>query len=95
MLAWYRRLIALRQEQPDLTDPDLADTKVAYDADARWLAFRRGDVRVAVNLGRRRPRFRSAPAGWRSSRPGEPVQAPGPDGLLQVPGESCVVLTQP
>ena len=42
--------LALRHEQPDLTDPDLADTKVAYDERARWIAFRRGDVRVAVNL---------------------------------------------
>ncbi|CAM5564025.1 hypothetical protein SALBM217S_04947 [Streptomyces griseoloalbus] len=51
MLAWYRQLLAVRRDHPDLTDPDLADTKVAYDEDRRWLAFRRGDVRVAVNLG--------------------------------------------
>ncbi len=53
VLDWYRRLLELRREQPDLTDPDLADTKVAYDEEQRWLAFRRGDVRVAVNLGDR------------------------------------------
>jgi maltooligosyltrehalose trehalohydrolase len=94
VLAWYRRLLALRHEQPDLTDPDLADTKVAYDADQRWLAFRRGDVRVAVNLAKSPaaiplgPREAAVLAAW------EPVEAPGADGVLHVPGESCVVLLQ-
>jgi maltooligosyltrehalose trehalohydrolase len=94
VLAWYRRLLALRHEQPDLTDPDLADTKVAYDADQRWLAFRRGDVRVAMNLAKSPaaiplgPREAAVLAAW------EPVEAPGADGVLHVPGESCVVLLQ-
>ncbi|ANP50238.1 maltooligosyltrehalose trehalohydrolase [Streptomyces griseochromogenes] len=95
VLAWYRRLIALRREQPDLTDPDLADTKVAYDREARWLAFRRGDVRVAVNLGKEAA---AIPLGSRRAQvlaAWDPVAAPGPDGLLQVPAESCVVLIQP
>ncbi len=94
MLAWYRQLLAVRRDQPDLTDPDLADTKVAYDEDRRWLAFRRGDVRVAVNLG-------TAPAGIPlGSREAhvlaawERVDAPGADGLLRVPAESAVVLLQ-
>ncbi|CAK7280046.1 malto-oligosyltrehalose trehalohydrolase [Streptomyces misionensis] len=95
VLNWYRRLIALRREQPDLTDPDLADTKVAYDEEARWLAFRRGDVRVAVNLGKDPA---AIPLGTRPAvvlAAWEPMAAPGPDGLLQLPGESCVVLAQP
>ncbi|MGW7526680.1 malto-oligosyltrehalose trehalohydrolase [Streptomyces sp. NPDC054783] len=95
VLAWYRRLIALRHEQPDLTDPDLADTKVAYDEDARWLAFRRGDVCVAVNLGKAPA---SIPLGTRPAvvlAAWEQMEPPGADGLLQVPGESCVVLAQP
>ncbi|MFF3194550.1 malto-oligosyltrehalose trehalohydrolase [Streptomyces misionensis] len=95
VLDWYRRLIALRREQPDLTDPDLADTKVAYDEEARWLAFRRGDVRVAVNLGKDPA---AIPLGTRPAlvlAAWEPVAAPGADGLLQLPGESCVVLAQP
>ncbi|MFJ8629414.1 malto-oligosyltrehalose trehalohydrolase [Streptomyces sp. NPDC093568] len=94
VLAWYRRLIALRHEQPDLTDPDLADTKVAYDEQERWLAFRRGDVRVAVNLAKEPaaiplgPRKADVLAAW------EPVESPGADGVLHVPGESAVVLLQ-
>ncbi|MER6289586.1 malto-oligosyltrehalose trehalohydrolase [Streptomyces sviceus] len=94
VLAWYRRLLALRHEQPDLTDPDLADTKVAYDADQRWLAFRRGDVRVAVNLAKATAAIPLGPREARVLAAWEPVEAPGADGVLHVPGESCVVLLQ-
>ncbi|MET7687390.1 malto-oligosyltrehalose trehalohydrolase [Streptomyces sp. NPDC005483] len=94
VLAWYRRLLTLRHEQPDLTDPDLADTKVAYDADQRWLAFRRGDVRVAVNLGKSTAAIPLGPREARVLAAWEPVEAPGADGVLHVPGESCVVLLQ-
>ncbi|MBV7695812.1 malto-oligosyltrehalose trehalohydrolase [Streptomyces sp. TRM70350] len=95
VLAWYRRLIALRHEQPDLTDPDLADIKVAHDEEARWLAFRRGDICVAVNLAKTPAEI---PLG---SRPAEilaawePVGPPDEEGVLRVPGECCVVVTQP
>ncbi|MEV5985350.1 malto-oligosyltrehalose trehalohydrolase [Streptomyces sp. NPDC052051] len=93
VLAWYRELIALRHAQPDLSGPDLADVKVAYDEDARWFAFRRGDVRVAVNLSRQPARIplgvhARVLAAW------EPVAPPDEDGVLHLPGESCVVLTQ-
>jgi maltooligosyltrehalose trehalohydrolase len=94
LLAWYRSLIALRHSHPDLTDPDLGDLRVAHDEQARWLAFRRGDVRVAVNLS---PEPAAIPLGSRPARvlaAWEPMEAPGEDGLLHLPGESCVVLEQ-
>ncbi|MFC4498228.1 MULTISPECIES: malto-oligosyltrehalose trehalohydrolase [Streptomyces] len=94
VLAWYRELIALRHGQPDLTDPDLSDIKVAHDASARWLAFRRGDVRVAVNLGKEPAAIPLGPRPARVLAAWEPVRAPGGDGLLRVPAESCVVLEQ-
>ncbi|MFF5188322.1 malto-oligosyltrehalose trehalohydrolase [Streptomyces sp. NPDC000345] len=94
VLAWYRELIALRHAQPDLTDPDLADIKVAHDARARWLAFRRGDVRVAVNLAKEPAAIPLGPRPARVLAAWEPVEVPGPDGLLHVPPESCVVLEQ-
>ncbi|WP_333740447.1 malto-oligosyltrehalose trehalohydrolase [Streptomyces sp. IBSBF 2806] len=94
VLAWYRELIALRHAQADLTDPDLADIKVAYDAQSRWLAFRRGDVRVAVNLGEEPAAIPLGPRPARVLAAWEPVDAPGPDGLLQLPGRSCVILEQ-
>ncbi|MFB7136122.1 malto-oligosyltrehalose trehalohydrolase [Streptomyces sp. NPDC056237] len=95
--AWYRELIALRRTLPDLSDPDLASVRTAHDEQARWLAYRRGDLRIAVNLdekpatialggGRRRGAGVRVVAAW------EPLRAPGGDGLLQLPPESCVVL---
>ncbi|WP_437114745.1 malto-oligosyltrehalose trehalohydrolase [Streptomyces longispororuber] len=92
VLAWYRELIALRRARADLTDPDLAAVRVAYDARARWFAVRRGDLRVVVNLS---GRAAEVPLGARRARvlaAWEPVEAPGGDGLLRLPAESCAVL---
>lgn len=94
VLAWYRGLIALRRAEPDLSDPDLAAVRVAYDEDARWLALRRGDVRVAVNLAKEPAAIPLGTGRLRVLAAWEPVEAPGADGLLNLPGESCVVLTQ-
>ncbi|WP_217223704.1 malto-oligosyltrehalose trehalohydrolase [Streptomyces anulatus] len=97
LLAWYRELIALRRTLPDLHDPDLASVKTAFDEGARWFAYRRGDLRVVVNLadtpaaiplglGRHRRSGGRVLAAW------EPVEVPGADGVLHLPPESCVVL---
>ncbi len=57
LLRWYRALIALRADVPDLHSGDLAATSVEWDpdapADARyrsWLVLSRGAVRVVINL---------------------------------------------
>ncbi|MFB7917345.1 malto-oligosyltrehalose trehalohydrolase [Streptomyces sp. NPDC056061] len=97
LLAWHRELITLRRALPDLSDPDLASVRTAFDERARWLAYRRGDLRIAVNLagepatiplggGRHRGGAGRVVAAW------EPVEAPGTDGLLRLPPQSCVVL---
>jgi maltooligosyltrehalose trehalohydrolase len=51
LLDWHRRLIALRRQIPDLTDPRLDRIQTEYDQQARWLTVRRGPVTVAANLG--------------------------------------------
>ncbi|MEU6218740.1 malto-oligosyltrehalose trehalohydrolase [Streptomyces sp. NPDC047022] len=94
VLAWYRELIALRHSQPDLSDPDFEDVKITFDEEARWLAFRRGEIRVAVNLAKGPARI---PLGARDARvlaAWEPVPPLDEDGVLSLPGESCVVLAQ-
>ncbi|MFD5201212.1 malto-oligosyltrehalose trehalohydrolase [Streptomyces sp. NPDC058375] len=97
LLAWYRELIALRRTLPDLHDPDLASVKTAFDEDARWLAYRRGDLRIAVNLADKPAAIplgsgRHRRVGGRVLAAWEPVEAPGADGVLHLPPESCVVL---
>ncbi|HWU08954.1 MAG TPA: malto-oligosyltrehalose trehalohydrolase [Streptomyces sp.] len=97
LYAWHRELIALRRTLPDLSDPDLASVRTAYDEEARWIAYRRGDLRIAVNLsgkpaavplgaGRHRAGGGRVLAAW------EPTAAPDADGVLHLPPESCAVL---
>ena len=50
LLAFYQRLIRLRRELPDLTDPALDRVSAAYDDADRWLAVRRGRYVVLANL---------------------------------------------
>ncbi|MFE0178101.1 malto-oligosyltrehalose trehalohydrolase [Streptomyces sp. NPDC059002] len=92
VLAWHKELIALRRTRGDLMDPDLAAVRVAYDEEARWFAFRRGDLRIAVNLGKEEV---AVPLGGRHARvlaAWEPVDAPDADGTVRLPAESCVIL---
>jgi maltooligosyltrehalose trehalohydrolase len=51
ILGFYQRLIRLRRELPDLTDPSLDAVAVGYDEDKRWIAVRRGNVAILANLG--------------------------------------------
>jgi maltooligosyltrehalose trehalohydrolase len=48
LLRWYRDLLRLRREQPDLRDPDLSAADVAWAG--RRLRSRRGDHVVLANL---------------------------------------------
>lgn len=59
MLDWYRRLIALRREVPDLASGDRSATDLTWPTDAPphddgawhdWLVLHRGTARVVVNL---------------------------------------------
>ena len=50
LLAWHRALIRLRRSRPELADGAYRSVRVAFDAAARWLALRRGDVEVVCNF---------------------------------------------
>ncbi len=55
VLAFYRRLIALRRAVPELTDGRLDACSASYDEAARWFVLRRGPgVAVVCNLGEQR-----------------------------------------
>ncbi|MFD8782211.1 malto-oligosyltrehalose trehalohydrolase [Kitasatospora sp. NPDC059599] len=51
LLSWYRTLVRLRHERPELADPDLGAVRVEYEEAAGRLVVHRGPYRVAVNLG--------------------------------------------
>ncbi|WP_030260513.1 MULTISPECIES: malto-oligosyltrehalose trehalohydrolase [Streptomyces] len=51
LLDWYRTLIRLRRDRPELADPDLGAVRTVHDEAAGWLVVHRGPYRVAVNLG--------------------------------------------
>ncbi len=51
LLTFYRDLIALRRNEPDMADPWLTHLLVDYDEDQRWIVMRRGQIVVACNLG--------------------------------------------
>jgi maltooligosyltrehalose trehalohydrolase len=50
LFEWYRSLIRLRRQWPDLRDGDFASVDVRYDEDARWMLVRRGRLVVACNF---------------------------------------------
>jgi len=50
MLDWYRRLIRLRKETPELTDGHMETTDTRFDEEARWLIVERGPVTIACNF---------------------------------------------
>jgi maltooligosyltrehalose trehalohydrolase len=51
LLEWYRRLIRLRREVPELAAGRLDRVRTSYDEEGRWLVVERGGVTVACNLG--------------------------------------------
>jgi maltooligosyltrehalose trehalohydrolase len=51
LLQLYRGLIALRRNEPDLSDPWLSNLTVDFDEQSRWIALCRGTLTVACNLG--------------------------------------------
>jgi maltooligosyltrehalose trehalohydrolase len=50
MLAWHKKLIRLRQTEPDLTDGRMQDVQIRFDEQKHWLTLKRGAIRLACNL---------------------------------------------
>ncbi|MFE2542000.1 malto-oligosyltrehalose trehalohydrolase [Actinacidiphila glaucinigra] len=98
LLDWYRRLIALRHAEPELTDPALDAVHVTVGG--HTLRLDRGRFRIAVNFspeealvalhhpGRADPRGYVPVAAWR------PCPPPADTGCLHLPGHSVAVLRE-
>ncbi len=50
MLAWYRRLIQLRQSTACLNNGEPGNVTVRFSEDQKWFCMRRGSIVVACNL---------------------------------------------
>ncbi|HEX3816290.1 MAG TPA: malto-oligosyltrehalose trehalohydrolase [Mycobacteriales bacterium] len=93
-LDFYQRLIGLRRDRPELTDPRLTDVRVRFDEEARWLVLLRGRVAVVCNLAAER---QTVPIG---STPVEMLLASAPGFVyageeVELDGESTAIVALP
>ncbi len=93
LLAWYRRLIALRRQVPALTDPRLDRVETDCDSGAGWLVVRRGPVTVAANLGEGSWTFPAGPAAELLATSDPRIEAA--DGGLVLPPDTVAIVTEP
>jgi maltooligosyltrehalose trehalohydrolase len=87
MLGWYRALVALRRDEPDLRDDDLRRVEVETGPDR--LTMRRGRLAVHVNLAAGPARF-EVPDAAEVVLAWDPVEPTG--GILQLPPDGVAVL---
>ncbi|HTX84607.1 MAG TPA: malto-oligosyltrehalose trehalohydrolase [Streptosporangiaceae bacterium] len=93
VLAWYRTMIALRRQCPELTDPRLDRVIVSWDEAARWLLISRASIRIAANLGQSAQRLPlGTPAASLLAASADGV-ALGADGVLLPPWSLAVIGT--
>jgi maltooligosyltrehalose trehalohydrolase len=92
LLTWYRDLIKLRAELPELTDPRLDRVTTTCDESSGRLTVRRGEILIAVNLGT---------ADWIVPEATDPLAAsdprikPVPGGLLLPPDTAALARPRP
>jgi maltooligosyltrehalose trehalohydrolase len=91
LFEWYRALIALRRDTPELASGSLRDVGVEYDERARWLVVRRGAVRIAVNLAAE-PRSLPVGAAVLDVLLASAAQAKAQDDVMELPPESVAIV---
>lgn len=84
LLDWYRRLIALRRSEADLSSGDLNAVRTSFDEDLRWLVVRRGELSIVAN-------FAAARQAVPLDRAGSILLASDDDVNLEAGGSSRVV----
>ncbi len=91
MLDWYRKLLALRREQPALHSADLRRVQVNFEETGRWLLMTRDNIQVVCN-------FAAVPRTISIARKGSTVLAASATGVevnagnVRVPGMTAVIL---
>jgi maltooligosyltrehalose trehalohydrolase len=92
LLAWYRTLIRLRSERPELSDGRLERVHARVDEAAGWLALERGALMVACNLGTETCRIELAPDARRRLLAASVRDVRVADGWVAVPRDAVVLL---
>ncbi|MET8878339.1 malto-oligosyltrehalose trehalohydrolase [Nocardia sp. NPDC004604] len=87
LVSCYRKLIGLRRERAEITDPWLTRVSVDYDENARWIAVRRGPLTLLCNLAEDQV---TVPIAGYSRLSWEPAT----EGIAatEIPGHSFVIL---
>lgn len=90
LLAWYKKLIALRRSTSSLTDGRMDLLETRYNEEANWFAMKRGEIEVVCNLGQDR---QAVPIG---AKPKNVLVSEGGwqlrPGLLELPADSVAIL---
>ena len=87
LLSWYRRLIRLRRERPDLRDPRLDRLWAGHDEQGMFV-LRRGEHQVLANLTEEPARTEAVGRVLLSWEPDVETTA----GVVEVPAQSAVIL---
>ena len=93
LLQWYRTLIALRREVPDLRNPCLAEVRVSHDESARTVVMERGRYQVVVNLSPQQAHLDLSIAGLQVAAAWEPDATAVTAREVTLPGRSAAVLS--
>ncbi|HEV3225625.1 MAG TPA: DUF3459 domain-containing protein, partial [Acidimicrobiales bacterium] len=92
MLDWYRRVIALRRERPELSDPRPGATAVdELDSEAAMVMWR-GDTAIAVNIGDHSLRLALDTAPDRRVLLASDAEARLVDGSIVLPAHSVAIV---
>ncbi|HUA83835.1 MAG TPA: malto-oligosyltrehalose trehalohydrolase [Bryobacteraceae bacterium] len=89
---WYRRLIALRREFPELSDGRLDRVLVQFDEREQWMTVRRGTIGIVFNVSKsaRRVPLRFAGEVLLSSS----IEVKRDSGSVELPPDSVVILRE-
>lgn len=93
MLDWYKSLIQLRKEYPELTRGSLDENNILFEEEEQWLIMERGSIWVLCNFGKE-PLQLQLPPDAKLLLASEPSAAMGQDELL-LPSEEVAILQVP
>jgi maltooligosyltrehalose trehalohydrolase len=93
LLDWYRSLIHLRRQIPELRDGRMGRTAVYFDEEARWLIMKRGHIWMVFNFAPINQRIACLEAGKKEILLASEEDVRVEDDAIFLPGHSVAILT--